>query len=274
MSPIYQASSETLIPLPQGTFLASYQREIIKESRQDSNLCLDFTAAPDYYYSKRGNPCVKGGSMAIDVAGAFRAPMEDQTWMNKILIGGLINIVPIVNFIAMGYSLKYFAGILSTHAKGRLPEWEEWGGLFVIGLKAFVVALVYMIGVVIIGALSVFIGKILGGILALLLFLAVMFLLPVAIVRFVQNEYSIGAAFEFEAVYEMAKSNLNDYIIVYAVIVGAVLLLGVVGSIPVLGWVLAPFAFFYLMLGFYNLLAMVFRTPPGKQAGGEITPAG
>jgi hypothetical protein len=42
----------------------------------------------------------------------------------------------------------------------------------------------------------------------------------------------------------------------------------------VLGWVLAPFAFFYLMLGFYNLLAMVFRTPPGKQAGGEITPAG
>lgn len=216
---------------------------------------------------------MKGKCMAIDVAGAFKAPMEDQTWMNKILIGGLINIVPIVNFIAMGYSLKYFSGLLSTHAKG-LPEWEEWGGLFVIGLKAFVVALVYMIGVVIIGALSVVIGKMLGGILALLLFLAVMFLLPVAIVRFVQKEYSIGAAFEFEAVYAMAKSNLNDYSIVYAVIVGAVLLLGVVGSIPVLGWVLAPFAFFYLMLSFYNLLAMVFRTPQGKQTGGEITPAG
>ena len=32
MSPIYQASSETIIPLPQGTFLLSLVGDIIKES--------------------------------------------------------------------------------------------------------------------------------------------------------------------------------------------------------------------------------------------------
>lgn len=197
--------------------------------------------------------------MAVDVVGAFQAPATEQSWMNKVVIGGLVNIVPIVNFIAMGYSLKYFEGLLSG-TNEHLPEWQGWGDLFMIGLKAFIVTLIYMVGVIIIGALGTILGGILGGILAFLIFLGTMFLLPVAMVRFVSAGFDIAAALAFKDVYEMARSKLDEYLIVYAVIVGCSLLIAAVASIPVVGWIFGSFAFFYLMLVFCNLLTDLFGT--------------
>jgi len=204
--------------------------------------------------------------MTVDVSGAFKAPMQDQAWKHKVLIGGLINIIPIVNFMAMGYSLRYLKALLSGDQQS-LPEWEDWGEFFGIGLKAVIVTLVYMLGVIVLGALGMVIGRFLGGLLALTLLLVVLFFLPVALVRFVQAGYDMGAAFDFRAVYTLAMARRSDYLVIYAVIVGTSLIIAIVGGIPFLGWILAPFAFFFAGLGFNNLLAMVFGSAPGIEPG-------
>lgn len=202
--------------------------------------------------------------MALDVVEAFKAPMADQTWVNKVVIGGLVNIVPIINFLAMGYGLTYFADRLAGK-EHHLPEWQDWGKLFIIGLKAFVVMFIYMLGVIVVMALSTLLGGVLGGILAFIIFLGVMFFLPVALLWFVQADFSIAAAFAFQEIYAAARLRSDEYMIVYAVIVGLCLVMAAVASIPLLGWVLAPFAFFYLTLGFYNLLTMVFAAEQAQE---------
>jgi len=209
--------------------------------------------------------------MAVDIVEAFQAPINDQNWINKVVIGGLVNIVPIVNFLAIGYGLTYFSGLLKDDKAG-LPEWSDWGGLFIIGLKAFVIMLVYMIGVIIFGALSTIMGGMLGGILAFIIFLAVMFLLPIALLRFVQEGYSIAPAFAFKEIYDMAREKMDEYMLVYAIIVGMSLVVAAVTRIPLLGWIVGPFAFFYLSLCFYNLLIMVFSEKELTEGTGGIDP--
>jgi len=209
--------------------------------------------------------------MAVDVVEAFQAPMTDQTWGNKIVIGGLVNIVPIVNFIAIGYGLTYFAG-LWNEKNHKLPEWRDWGGLFIIGLKAFVIMLVYMLGVIIFGALSAILGGFLGGLLAFIIFLAVMFLLPIALLRFVQEGYNMAPAFAFQEIYAMGRAKMDEYMLVYAIIVGLSLVIAAISRIPLLGWVLGSFAFFYLSLCFYNLMTMVFSEPKDSEDTGTIDP--
>lgn len=209
--------------------------------------------------------------MDVDVVEAFQAPMNDQSWVNKVVIGGLVNIVPIVNFIAIGYALSYFAGLL-RRGENALPEWKDWGALFVIGLKAFVIMLVYLIGVIIFGALSTVLGGILGGFLALVLFLAAMFFLPVALLRFVQEGYSIAPAFAFKQLYDMAREKMDKYMLAYAIIVGTSLIIAAITRIPVVGWILGPFAFFYLSLCFYNLLTMVFSEEEVLEESGSTGP--
>ncbi|MBN1635834.1 MAG: DUF4013 domain-containing protein [Deltaproteobacteria bacterium] len=195
--------------------------------------------------------------MSIDLSFAFKAPIQDQSWKTKVLIGGLINIIPIVNFISMGYSLAYLRELFLSDTK-ELPVWKNWGELFLIGLKAFVISLVYLLGVIVLAILSPILLGLVGGILAVLLFLAVLFLLPVALVRFVQDDYRMGVAFDIGQVYEMAKARFNDYFIAYIVIIGAAVLIALVSSIPLLGWIIAIFASFYLALVSANLLLMVF----------------
>lgn len=60
----------------------------------------------------------------------------------KVLVGGLLSFVPVVNIFAFGYLLRVNKGI---RKEGRiaLPDWNDWGGLFIDGLKFAVVWLGY-----------------------------------------------------------------------------------------------------------------------------------
>lgn len=58
---------------------------------------------------------------------------QDPQWLQKILIGGLLMFVPIVNLFALGYLYRYASSILNT-GRLKLPQWEEWGKLFIEGL--------------------------------------------------------------------------------------------------------------------------------------------
>jgi len=62
-------------------------------------------------------------------------------WTN-VLIGGLLSFVPLLNFFAFGYLLR-LSKALREGASLTLPDWSDWQGLFVDGLKFAVVWLAY-----------------------------------------------------------------------------------------------------------------------------------
>lgn len=60
----------------------------------------------------------------------------------KAVIGGLLSFIPVVNFLAFGWLLRFAAGVQRTGST-VLPEWSDWRGLFLDGLRAFLVGFVY-----------------------------------------------------------------------------------------------------------------------------------
>ncbi|MFN3533070.1 MAG: phosphoglycerate kinase, partial [Candidatus Brocadia sp.] len=57
--------------------------------------------------------------------------------MDKILIGGALIWIPIVNFLVFGYLLKIL-GDAKDKKEPVLPEWKDWGELFQEGFMGFV----------------------------------------------------------------------------------------------------------------------------------------
>lgn len=62
-------------------------------------------------------------------------------WL-KLLIGGLLSFIPIVNIFAFGYLYRMS---VSVRKSGQLilPEWNDWAGLFTDGIKFAIVWVVY-----------------------------------------------------------------------------------------------------------------------------------
>ena len=80
----------------------------------------------------------------MDIGKSFSYVFDDEDWVKKVAIGGVISIIPIVNFIAVGYSLR----ALKNVAEGKerpLPEWDEWGDDWVKGLMVTLAGFIYAI---------------------------------------------------------------------------------------------------------------------------------
>ncbi|MFQ3271460.1 MAG: hypothetical protein ACI9A1_001786, partial [Lentimonas sp.] len=72
----------------------------------------------------------------------------------KLLIGSALSFVPIVNLFAFGYLYRFAAQVRRT-GQLRLPEWDDWAGLFSDGLKFAVAWLGYwLLPMVVAGLLS------------------------------------------------------------------------------------------------------------------------
>lgn len=193
---------------------------------------------------------------------ALRYPWDDGDGAVTIAIGGILSIlsfllVPVV--LIAGYTLRVL-GAVAEDEEAPLPAWEDWTGLFVDGLKAVVVTLVYGIGPVLLVALGVlavlvpFMGSVprfvsltfVGlTLFALPLTLLGLYLLPAALVRVATTD-RVGAAFAVRSVWRTATT--GTYVTGWLYGFGITLLAGVLSSLlaaTVIGGVLAPFVTFY-----------------------------
>src|SRR2546427_10433172 len=76
------------------------------------------------------------------VGDSFAWPFQDPGWFGKMIIQGLIGIIPIVGWIAMG---GWFLVILDNYRAGR-RELPPGGFLLERGIGLFVGFFVYVIG--------------------------------------------------------------------------------------------------------------------------------
>lgn len=79
-----------------------------------------------------------------------RRVFADSSWFVKTVVGAFLIIVPGLHFFAFGYIYRQaLVGRLGQAAP--LPEWDDWRGLFVDGLRFFLIVLVLAVAPILAG---------------------------------------------------------------------------------------------------------------------------
>jgi hypothetical protein len=75
----------------------------------------------------------------VDFIKALKRPFLD---INKFLLGTVLGIIPFVNFVVIGYTLVCTGFTKERVSRGRLPDWQNYGDLFVKGLVAAIINII------------------------------------------------------------------------------------------------------------------------------------
>jgi hypothetical protein len=164
----------------------------------------------------------------MDYGKSFTYIFEDEKWISKFLVGVVISLVPIVNFAAYGYMIQVLKNVRDG-LEEPLPEWDDFGKLFLDGIKFLAGYLVYVIPVIVISIamIPVAIAADVGGItedavvlvmlcLYCIMFLFILvpaFLYPALYIQYARDD-QISDMFKFSEMWEMIKADTSNYIIV------------------------------------------------------------
>jgi hypothetical protein len=193
----------------------------------------------------------------MDFGKAFTFMFQDDRWLAKLGIGTLlvlvgiflapmlIGIVPLI--IVTGYSLVALDNVRLGH-EHPLPEWQDWGRFFMLGLKAFVALFVWALPLFL-GFVPVLAGSVLsdngnsngaGAIAALLIICGscMMFLWGLFIALLTPAIYArlaatgrLAAAFELGRIWEFTRDNLGNVIIAILLVWLAGIIAAVLGTL-------------------------------------------
>jgi hypothetical protein len=170
-------------------------------------------------------------------------------WVKWILL--------IIPFMMPGYTFQIFKGAKPA------PEINDWVANFINGIKMAIVVFIYMIPVLIIGAIFLMplifaaisqdgnalmagIGSAMIGLLiCVVLTIIIAIILPIALIRFARTE-SFGQAFKFGEIFaKIGQIGWGTYIISWIVLMIAMvvfsIIMGIIGIIPLLGWIIDLF---------------------------------
>jgi len=194
---------------------------------------------------------------------------SDPKWVSKVLIGALLGIVPILDFVLGGYALRVINNVRKDE-QPTLPEWSPgFGKFWSDGLLVVVIGFLYGIPAWI---LSAIIGGVAGAsnsqgavtavsvILGLILFvyyIALIFWIQGALINFAVKG-NFGAAFQFGEIWRIVQANLGRLAltVILAVVVAIIvaILSAILVFIPCIGWIAIWILSF--ASGFYVLLVL------------------
>ncbi len=220
----------------------------------------------------------------MDIGSSFTYMFEDESWIKKILIGGIISLVPIVNFAAMGYVVE----VIRNVRDGRptpLPEWDQFGQMWMSGLWLFVIFLVYSIPIIILACISGIATAATGatldtasadvaggamGIVSICLSLlmglwglVIGVLSPAIVIRFAETG-QFSSALQFGEIFNVAKANVGSYVIVLILLWVAIYIISPLGLIACVVGIIFTYFYAYLIAG--NLLGQL-----AAQVRGAVT---
>ncbi len=183
----------------------------------------------------------------MNLGKAFTYPFEDPDYLKKLGIAALMALIPIFgSMVLIGWQVEITRRVFRRQTP-VLPEWTDFGALFMQGLKAFVVLLVYLLPIILINAcvqvsmiplqsqsnntfvmISSVVG-IVGGCLSFILGIATALLLPPALGIFADTG-QIGAALKFNDVIALLRANTSAYLLAFvgSLITGILVPLGII----------------------------------------------
>jgi hypothetical protein len=204
------------------------------------------------------------GGLLMDVAKAFTFVTEDEKWVGKIGVGALLSLLVVTFPLLIGYRVGVTRNVMNG-VERPLPEWDDFGKLFMDGLNVFIAQFVYTLPFWLIMCIGFFATIGFGGLseainedvlaagflatwgiigcLFFILAIAWVFLGPAIIIQYVRHE-NLGACFRFSEVLGIARENIGDFLIVVLAVLGTNIILNSVSGtlflIPCLGWIASP----------------------------------
>jgi hypothetical protein len=211
---------------------------------------------------------ISGESIIMDIGTALHESFSFATdavwekWTRWIILTIMSVIFPLI----LGYTMEIYRGTVPA------PEPENWGKLFVDGLKLLAAAIIYAIPVIIIivaafiPVMITIIGSIssgteftfnpeelvpllvpvLGGlILAVVVGIIITLISAIGIIRMARTETFLEA-FNFSAIFETIRSigwgtYILALIVLWIVVFVISIVFGMIGSIPYVGWLIGLF---------------------------------
>jgi hypothetical protein len=167
------------------------------------------------------------GEAGVDIGRSINYVFQDPEWIKKVLIGGLLLLIPIIGWaIVAGYYMRT-ARQIALGADVPLPEWNDWVGDLVRGIKLWVVAIIWAVPiwaiVCIAVALAAIAGEDFGGILALpfqclafIFGIAILFLAPLIYGRLAMTE-QIADGLNVSAIIAEAQRYPKELLIVLVI---------------------------------------------------------
>lgn len=193
---------------------------------------------------------------------------KDAAWQSKIAIGAALTfgnyVIPILpGILVSGYSAKIMRNMIVEDAEPALPEWDNWGSLFVLGFKVFAAAFVYMLPMIVmlvigyifmmlpaflapflvtldssqsfpvvfflIEMLGLFVGMFLFGI-GFLLYIPLSLIIPPALAHVVAHD-SFAAAFRIKEWWAILRANLRGFVAAIVVISGVYIVVVLIAEV-------------------------------------------
>lgn len=185
----------------------------------------------------------------------LRFPFQGPDWQNRFLIGSALVVlgllIPIVpSLFVLGYIVEVIRRTLAGE-EPSLPPWQDWGRLFVDGLRALAVSLVYLLPGTLIyfGSMILYFAGTIGltpiferetwaiwaFFLIFFIFMAALFLgslfivlglipLPMATAHFVAEE-RLASAFHVRRWWAILKERRWEYLIAWLMVAGLAMVL-------------------------------------------------
>lgn len=242
----------------------------------------------------------------------FRFPFRDPKWSNKLLVGAALFfagfIIPLVPLLpVMGYLARLVRAGARNEDPARLPEWDNWGELFVDGLRltaasliGILPGLVIMIAGYVVYMISIFsMNTTHGGnspeaifsflaafgvfficlALGMLLMLASALVLPPAMAH-VAVKGHFGAFFQVGEWWRILRANFGGFLIATGVFMMIYLLAMVVYQVMYFTIILCVFTplalapiLFYALVVFYRLIGQAYGEATAPATPAAISPA-
>jgi hypothetical protein len=201
----------------------------------------------------------------LPVMAAMIAPLNGRETV-KWFLAALLSVLPVLSFFAEGYRYKiYQDGASGIQA---LPDYENFGDLFVKGFLFFLVRSVYLVfpALASLALLFIFFGlpnrnavtEAVFIVIVLVLNLLTWFFIPMSWAHFAGSGKFV-AALDFSAILNSIRAVFPLYLTVWLIYIILWCVILVLAMIPTIGWIFAILGLFYIYAVTGLLFGEVYR---------------
>ncbi len=197
------------------------------------------------------NP-IREEPFVLDIGRELKYPLHDDRWLMKIIIGGILNIIPVICFLPWGYAYRIFRKTLRGEELLPLPSWDRWKDNFLKGLTIFVLIICWMV-------IPLYILYKINAVLGLLALAAAAILFPMALSCYAVEE-RFTDAFRLKKIWQRIFSSRTRYASAWLSSCVMFIVGLFIWRLPVIGYPLGAFLFFYILLVYARLFGLACRS--------------
>ena len=191
-----------------------------------------------------------------NISDSLQYPIKN--WV-KLIILGIILIIPIVNLIGLGYYLRIIKSTLA--GLDELPDFERVGELFINGIKILLVCIIYAIVPLIFYALSFAFPGSVFFIIATIFAIIISIFAYMGIANMAYYDCEIGAALRYREILDrIAAIGWGNYILWWIILMLIITIAGFI--IDIVGGILLFFVlgFLVFLLGYSYIVIFQARS--------------